>query len=171
MPLPQEIKNVDNVSQAGGNPSSLTGVALMMWNNITATWGRVRGNIAAGMEVSPPPYTTQLTHVPAGANQLATITFPATANKRWKVHTMTWSITQAAAGVIANVPVQLLDGATVIWQIRVGIQAAVPGVSNNWNLTGCAYTGSVGAAVTLAWLANPGAGNFVTVAAGAYLID
>jgi hypothetical protein len=116
-----------------------------------------------------PPYDYTLYHVP-NANTQATITFPITAGKRWKIATITVSLSNTNAGAAISSIVRLLDGAAPLWEVRMGISAAT-GSQAFVALSGLAYPGTVGNPVILEFTGASGVNTAQTVAAGAYLID
>lgn len=133
------------------------------------------GATAAGsaMATAPAPYDSQLFAAP-GAGLQATVTFPATAGKRWVIRTATWSIynetgaAQAPGG--GGSGARIVDvGGGVLFYIRMG-PPAVGGGTIILSKDNIAYIGGIGNAVTVEFQFALYPGNFQSVNAGANLI-
>jgi hypothetical protein len=114
------------------------------------------------------PYDSMLSHVPAAATQ-ATVTFPATTGRRWVIDHAIWTMRSFAA--VGNAQgIQILDGATPIYQSVGSIPATAFVVDREVVGPGAGYVGSLGAAVKVEWVAGGPANTAQRVAAGAYLL-
>ncbi len=114
------------------------------------------------------PYDSVLLHTPA-ANVLATVTFPATANRRWVLDHAVWTLRNTAAAAAA-VSIEILDGAVTIWRHALTIQAVVNAVDRMVLPSELGIASTAANGLTVRFAAAGGATTVESVTAGAYLL-
>lgn len=114
------------------------------------------------------PYDAMLNHVPAAATK-ATVTFPATTNRRWVLDLATWLLYSTAAAATQQA-VTVLDGATLIYASTLVIPATAS-VDDRLSIgPNLGLSGTLGAALTVEFTAAGPANTVERVTAGAYLL-
>lgn len=114
------------------------------------------------------PYDSMLVHVPIAATQ-ATVTFPATAGKRWVLDTATWTF-HSAVGAANVQTIEVVDGATQIWVSALAILAAADSIDRQAIGPGLGLIGTTNTAMIVRFTAAGIANTLERVAAAAYLI-
>jgi hypothetical protein len=156
MPLPQQVIGIDTSGLPG--PRVLT----------------VQGIGPGGSFANPPvPYDSLLISNPS-SGVVATVTFPATPNKRWLISMLLadlFEITLAATAAQTSA-IQVLDDVVEIFRARLITPAVVlNGMAlSEFNMVGLAITGTAGNAVTVRFNPAPNAAGNESLAVGAYII-
>lgn len=129
--------------------------------------GSFRPSLTGGapyQDLPPPPYDGQAVSAPATGVQ-ATVTLAAFSGQQWRASMLAASLVQGTGAASAD-DIQVLDGATVIWGVALGI-TAVAGDADHFDTSGVGIVGSVTTAMTFRFVVGF-AGASERVSLGAY---
>jgi hypothetical protein len=138
-----------------------------------SVWMPPSPGLSAALQQTPKPYDGEASGIPANAGLHATATLQGVAGRRWMCATLTVSLALTGAGTDA-LEVDLLDGPSgstnKLWATVIGITGAGAGPSTVVALSGLAYSGTAGNAMTVEFIRNSGGNIYQIVTFGAYLV-
>lgn len=114
------------------------------------------------------PYDSEQVSQPA-ANTQATITFAATANRRWVIDHVVFTLRQTGA-VAVNSQVAIIDGAATIYGSQLVCTATANSVDREVLGPNAAYFGTLGNAMIVRFAAAAGATSVESITASGYLL-
>lgn len=110
-------------------------------------------------------YSSQLRSTPA-AGAIATVTFAATADRRWVLDHASFRLMGRGTADIQTA--QLTDGGVAFYQQRMSVTATSGVLDEHIIGPNAGYSAAIGAALGVTFAAAPAAANFEVISAGAY---